>query len=83
MNLQRQAWVLSYFAVCPSTDICSHCHAFKMRHPESTFFTLQEMLKQHFILILLPWNTFCRGEFNIFFALCATMMDYLDCRSQC
>lgn len=59
---------------------------FKMRHLHSTFFsffTLQETLKQHFIPILLPWNAFSQGEFNIFFAWCATMMDCLDCRSQC
>lgn len=40
------------------------------------------MLKQHFVLIPVPWNTFSSSLIS-FFALCATMMDCLDCRSEC
>lgn len=52
----------------PSMDICSYCHVLRCVTCTPLFFTLQETLKQHFIPILLPWNTFSQGEFNIFFA---------------
>lgn len=56
----------------PSMVICSYCHVFKDASSALCFFffffTLQETLKQHFIPILLPRNTFSRGEFNIFLA---------------
>lgn len=56
------------------------CCSFKVLHMQSSpFFNLHQVLKQHFILISVPGNPFTVSLIS-FFAICGTVMDYLDCK---